>query len=103
MKKLLLPLIAVGVLIAQPAQAEDGAALFKAKNCVACHNVEMKLVGPAFKEVAAKYAGQADATDVLAASIKNGVNGKWGPIPMPPNNVSEEQAKVLANWVLQQQ
>lgn len=50
MKKLLLPLIAVGVLIAQPAQAEDGAALFKAKNCVACHNVEMKLVGPSLKK-----------------------------------------------------
>ncbi|MCJ8170841.1 c-type cytochrome [Atopomonas sediminilitoris] len=103
MKKILLPLMAAAALLSQPAIAEEGEALFKTKNCVACHSVDAKLVGPAFKEVAAKYAGQADAADVLAASIKNGQNGKWGPIPMPPNNVTEEQAKVLANWVLQQQ
>lgn len=75
----------------------EGEALFSAKACVACHSVDNKLVGPALKEVAAKYAGDADH---IIASIKNGSQGNWGPIPMPPNAVSDEEAAALAEWIL---
>ncbi|MCW3149784.1 c-type cytochrome [Stutzerimonas stutzeri] len=101
MKKILLPLLALGGALAlQPALAQDGEALFKSKPCAACHSVDAKLVGPALKEVAAKNAGVDGASDTLAASIKNGSSGKWGPIPMPPNAVTEEEAKALATWIL---
>ncbi|WP_090276552.1 c-type cytochrome [Halopseudomonas litoralis] len=75
----------------------QGEALFTSKTCVACHSVDNKVVGPAFKEVAAKYAGDADH---IIASIKNGSQGNWGPIPMPPNAVSDEEAAALAEWIL---
>lgn len=101
MKKLLIPLFAAGAALAfQPAMAADGEALFKSKPCAACHNVDMKMVGPALKEVAAKYAGQEGAAALLAGHIKNGSAGVWGPIPMPPNPVTEEEALTLAEWVL---
>ena len=103
MKKILIPLLAFGGALAlQPALAEDGDALYKTKGCTVCHAVDSKLVGPSYKAVAAKYAGQADAVDVLAAKIKNGGSGNWGQIPMPPNAVTEEEAKALAKWVLEQ-
>ena len=75
----------------------QGEALFSAKVCVACHTIDNKLVGPAMKEVAAKYAGDADH---IAASIKNGSTGVWGPIPMPPNAVNDDEAMQLAEWIL---
>ena len=101
MKKLLIPLFAAGAALAfQPAMAADGEALFKSKPCAACHNVDMKMVGPALKDVAAKYAGQEGAAALLAGHIKNGSSGVWGPIPMPPNPVTEEEALTLAEWVL---
>ncbi|WP_415755476.1 c-type cytochrome [Pseudomonas leptonychotis] len=101
MKKLLLPLIAIGgMLILQPAMAQDGEALFKSKPCAACHQVDSKFVGPALKEVAAKYAGTDGAVELLAGRIKNGSQGNWGPMPMPQNPVTEEEAKTLAEWVL---
>ncbi|GGH96084.1 c-type cytochrome [Pseudomonas fluvialis] len=101
MKKLLIPLFAAGAALAfQPAMAADGEALFKSKPCAACHNVDMKMVGPALKDVAAKYAGQEGAAALLAGHIKNGISGVWGPIPMPPNPVTEEEALTLAEWVL---
>ncbi len=103
MKKFLIPLLALGgAVVLQPAVAQDGEALFKSKPCAACHAIDSKLVGPAFKEVAAKYAGQEGAADTLAGHIKNGSQGVWGPIPMPPNPVTEEEAKILAEWVLSQ-
>jgi cytochrome c len=103
MKKILIPLLAFGGALAlQPALAEDGDALYKTKGCTVCHAVDSKLVGPSYKDVAAKYAGQADAVDVLATKIKNGGSGNWGQIPMPPNAVTEEEAKALAKWVLEQ-
>ncbi|MFN3599302.1 MAG: c-type cytochrome [Aquificaceae bacterium] len=70
------------------------------KGCFACHDVNAKKVGPAFKEVAKKLAGQADAVDHLAKRIKSGGVGEWGNVPMPPQNVTEEEAKDLAKWVL---
>ena len=59
-------------------------ALATAKNCMACHAVDKKLVGPSYKEVAAKYAGQKDAVDKLAGKIMKGGSGVWGPVPCPP-------------------
>ena len=84
---------------AGPALADQ--ALATAKNCMACHAVDKKLVGPAYKDVAAKYAGQAGAADKLAAKIQKGGSGVWGPVPMPANTqVNEAEAKKLAAWVL---
>ena len=101
MKKLLIPLFAAGAALAfQPAMAADGESLFKSKPCAACHNVDMKMVGPALKDVAAKYAGQEGAASLPAVPTKNGISGVWGPIPMPPNPVTEEEALTLAEWVL---
>ncbi|KTB66765.1 c-type cytochrome [Pseudomonas allii] len=101
MKNILLALLATAAALSlQPALAQDGPALFKSKPCAACHAVDSKLVGPALKDVAAKNAGVKDAATTLASHIKNGTQGNWGPIPMPPNPVTDDEAKVLAEWVL---
>ena len=90
---------AVAMAVAAPAWADQAQA--QAKGCMACHSVDKKVVGPAFKEVAAKYAGQADAADTLAAKIVKGGSGNWGAIPMPPNpQVKADEAHKLAEWVL---
>jgi cytochrome c len=76
-------------------------ALATAKNCMACHATDRKLVGPAYKDVAAKYAGDKTAADRLATKIQKGGAGVWGPVPMPANTqVSDADAKKLAAWVL---
>jgi cytochrome c len=73
------------------------------KNCMACHSVDKKLVGPAYKEVAAKYAGQKDAVDKLTQKVLKGGSGVWGAVPMPANaQVSPAEAKQLVEWVLTQ-
>lgn len=103
MKKTLLSLLAVGAVLSfQPAvAAETGEQIFKSKPCVGCHSVDSKLVGPALKDVAARFADDPGAVDMLADKIKNGTQGGiWGPMPMPPNQVTEEQAKILAEWVM---
>ncbi|WKB52654.1 c-type cytochrome [Eleftheria terrae] len=75
--------------------------LAQQKNCMACHATDKKLVGPSFKDVAAKYAGQKDAADKLAQKVIKGGAGVWGPVPMPANaQVSEAEAKQLVQWVL---
>ena len=97
MKSALFALIAAAACV--PALADQ--ALATAKNCMACHAVDKKLVGPAYKDVAAKYAGQKDAVDKLAVKIVKGGSGVWGPVPMPANvQVNEAEAKKLAAWVL---
>ena len=69
--------------------------------CLACHAVDKKLVGPAYQDVAKKYAGQKDAEAALAKSIKAGGAGKWGPVPMPPQAaLSDADAHKLAAWIL---
>ncbi|MFZ8861767.1 MAG: c-type cytochrome [Thermocrinis sp.] len=78
----------------------DAEALAKAKGCYACHAVNTKQVGPAFKDVAKKYAGKSDAVAHLSERIKKGGVGEWGNVPMPPQNVTDEEAKKLAEWVL---
>lgn len=90
--------LAAAALVAGPAFAN--ADLAQKKNCLACHTTDKKLVGPSYKDVAAKYAGQKDAADKLAAKIKSGGTGVWGQIPMPPNPVTDAEAKQLAAWVL---
>lgn len=98
MNRTLLALAALAAL-SGPALADQ--ALAQAKNCMACHAVDKKLVGPSYKEVAAKYAGQKDAVDKLAAKIQKGGSGVWGPVPMPANTqVNDAEAKKLAAWVL---
>lgn len=102
MKKMFLSLIALSSLSLQPAFAQDAEKLFQGNTCVACHSMSTKMVGPAINEIAAKYADQDGAADKLADSIKNGSQGNWGQMPMPANNVTEEEAKALAEWVLEQ-
>jgi len=98
MKRALFALAALAALSA-PALADQ--ALAQAKNCMACHAVDKKLVGPSYKEVANKYSSQKDAVDKLAVKIMKGGSGVWGPVPMPANaQVSEADAKKLAAWVL---
>jgi cytochrome c len=98
MKHILFALVtAVG--ITAPAMADQ--ALATSKNCMACHAMDKKLVGPSYKDVAKKYAGQKDAADKLATKIVKGGSGVWGAIPMPANpQVNEADAKKLAAWVL---
>ena len=88
--------------IAMSGQALADEALAKAKGCMACHKIDGKLVGPAYKEVAAKYKGDKGAAATLAAKVKAGGKGVWGPTPMPPNNVTDDEAKKLVAWVLSQ-
>jgi cytochrome c len=71
------------------------------KNCMACHAVDKKVLGPAFKDIAAKYAGQKDAADKLAEKVVKGGTGVWGNIPMPANpQVTDAEAKQLVGWIL---
>lgn len=83
------------------ANAMANADLAKSKNCMACHAVGNKVVGPAFKDVAAKYAGQKDAEKNLVNSVMKGSSGRWGAIPMPANTqVSDAEAHTLVKWIL---
>ena len=100
MKAVYVAMLAAGVVMAGQAQADE--ALAKAKNCMACHAIDKKVVGPAYKDVAAKYKGDKTAVATLAAKIKTGGKGVWGEVPMPPNNVTPEEATKLATWVLSQ-
>jgi cytochrome c len=100
MKQLLLtPVTLLALLSALPVQADQ--ALATSKNCMACHALDRKVVGPAFKDVAAKYASDKTAVDRLATKIQKGGAGAWGPVPMPANTqVNDAEAKKLAAWVL---
>jgi cytochrome c len=106
MKALLTMMAAVGsLLLATQAGAVDAAAaeaLAQKNGCLACHSVSNKVVGPAYKDVAAKYKGQKDAEAKLIAKVKAGGSGVWGPIPMPPNSphVKDDDIKTVVQWVL---
>lgn len=98
MKRSLITL-AMALSVAAPAMADE--ALAKSKNCMACHALDKKLVGPAYKDVAAKYKSDPKAVDMLAGKIMKGSTGAWGAVPMPANtNVNEAEAKKLAAWIL---
>ena len=99
MKRVLFAVFALSALVSNAAFAN--AELAKEKNCLACHAVDNKLVGPGYKEVAAKYKGDKTAEAKLAQKILKGGSGSWGAIPMPANpQVSAAEAKELAKWVL---
>jgi cytochrome c len=94
-------LLATAAAVLATAPAFANADLAQKKACMACHAVDKKLVGPAYKEVAAKYAGQKDAAAKLADKIQKGGSGVWGAVPMPANpGVNPAEAKQLADWVL---
>lgn len=97
--------ISVAVLslaLSTTAEANDGEALMKKFGCVACHSVDKKGVGPAMKDIAAKYASDKTATDKLAAKVLAGGSGVWGAMPMPAHKgrVSDAEAKAMVQWVL---
>ncbi|MDO5102561.1 MAG: c-type cytochrome [Lautropia sp.] len=87
----------------QPAGKIDIDKLMTENACTACHRVDKKVVGPAFQEVAKRYAGQKDAATQLIAHIRDGGSGRWGPVPMPPQpGLKPDELQALANWVLSQ-
>ena len=100
MKNLTLALVAAAAAsFAVPAMAS--LELAQKNACTACHAVDKKLVGPSYKEVAAKYKGDAKAEAMLVEKVKKGGVGTWGQIPMPANaNLSDADAKTLVKWVL---
>lgn len=101
MKRFLLASLSVVATFAVTTPAFADLALATSKNCMACHAVDKKVVGPAFKDVAKKYAGDAKAVEMLASKIMKGGSGTWGPVPMPANaQVSDAEAKKLAAWAL---
>jgi cytochrome c len=101
MKAIYVAMLAAGVVMAGQVQADE--ALAKAKNCLACHQVDKKVVGPAYKEVAAKYKGDKAAPAKLADKVVKGGSGVWGPVAMPPNpQVTPDEAKKLVAWILSQ-
>jgi len=94
--------VAIGLFANGAALAADATQLLKQKNCLACHTVDKKLVGPAYKDVAAKYKSRKDAQAYLAGKIQKGSTGVWGPVPMPPNaTVNAGDAKTLAAYILE--
>jgi cytochrome c len=95
MKKALI-LLVVGLVSVSFASQQ----LAQQKGCNACHDMKAKKVGPSYADIAKKYAGKSDAVDYLAERIRKGGSGVWGSIPMPPQNVSEAEARQLAKWIL---
>jgi cytochrome c len=96
----LVPVLGLAASVAEAAMSDaDASTLMTKYNCQACHTVDKKLVGPAFREVAKKYAGDAKAGEKLQNKVKNGSTGVWGPIPMPPNNVPAADLAALVEWI----
>lgn len=99
MKLFAATLFAATALVATNAMAN--ADLAKKSNCLACHAVDKKLVGPSYQDIAKKYAGQKDAEAKLADKVKKGGKGVWGEVPMPPNaNVKDADIQTLVKWIL---
>ncbi len=99
MKIKYLSALVLALLIAPAAQASEE--LAKKYNCLACHQVDKKVIGPSYQDVAAKYKGQADAPAKLAEKVKAGGVGVWGQVPMPPNpTVSDADMSALVTWIM---
>lgn len=99
MMKLMMTAASAALLLSGAASADQ--ALAQKNACMSCHGVDKKIVGPAFKEVAKKYAGDKTAHDKLVAKVKTGGKGVWGQIPMPPNpSLKPEEASKIIDWVL---
>jgi cytochrome c len=102
-KKTLISLFGAAMLLGSSMSAQASAELVKAKNCMACHAVEKKLIGPSYKDVAAKYSTDKDAVVKLTKKVREGGVGAWGQIPMPANpQVSAEEAGTIVKWILSQ-
>ena len=101
MKRIILAVLSAAATLAMTSPAFADEALAKSKNCMACHSIDKKVVGPAYKEVAAKYKADKGAVDKLAEKIMKGGSGVWGAVPMPANaQVKPDEAKKLAAWVM---
>ncbi len=103
MKSIVISMIAAaGLMVAGSAMATEMNPLALKHKCNVCHNVDKKLVGPAYKEVAKKYKGDAGAEANLIAKVSKGGKGVWGKMPMPPNSpkVPDADIKELVKWVL---
>lgn len=99
----LVPAVALGTLLLASGSAQANLDLAKKHNCTACHQVDKKVIGPSYQDVAKKYQGQKDAAQKLADKVKKGSTGVWGQIPMPPNAaVPDADIKTLVAWVLAQ-
>lgn len=101
MKALMIAVAAAGsLMLAEYASADQ--ALAQKSGCLACHSIDKKVLGPSYKDVAAKYKGQKDAEAKLIEKVKKGGSGVWGPIPMPANSpqVKDEDIKTLVRWIL---
>jgi cytochrome c len=101
MKKTTLLAASLMLVVAAPAFADEAAA--NKAGCMACHAKDKKLVGPSFKEIAAKYKGQGDAVAKLSEKVRKGGSGVWGPIPMPPNpdsKINDADLKSVVEWIL---
>ena len=88
-----------------PQAIDDATALrvLESNHCISCHQPERKVVGPAFRDIGRRHAGQPDAGKQLAESILRGGNGNWGPVPMPPQpHVNDHDLKIIIDWILQQ-
>ncbi len=102
MMRCVAPVLLVACMLMPLASMADQA-LATAKNCLACHNIDRKVVGPAYKDVAAKYRGDKTASARLVAKVMEGGGGVWGVVKMPSNpQVSEAEAKKLVAWILSQ-
>ncbi len=94
-------LVATLIMTVSPAMASAGLDLAKKSNCLACHTEDKKLVGPSYRDIAKKYAGDKGAEAKLIEKVKKGGSGVWGPIPMPPNTlVKDADIKTLVKWIL---
>lgn len=93
-------LVAAGLLVAGNAMATDMPPLAQKNGCIACHTIDNKMVGPAWKDVAMKYKGDKKAAAMLVAKVKKGGSGVWGPIAMPPQAASEADVKKLVKFIL---
>lgn len=82
-----------------PVSAGDAATLIKSSACTSCHGMTNKIVGPAFQDIARKYAGRSDAVGYLVDKIHKGGQGVWGPIPMPAQQLADADARTIAQWL----
>ena len=105
MKVLLSTIAVAGMLLAgsvNAANADAAKALAQKNGCLACHSIDKKVLGPAYKDVAAKYKGDKTAEAKMIAKVKAGGSGVWGPMPMPANSpqVKDEDIKTIVQWIL---
>lgn len=101
--KYIMSVVVIGGTMLMASTAIANPDLARQKNCMACHSVNNKLVGPSFKDIGKRYDGQGGAEDKLVQAILKGSSGNWGAVPMPANGqVSEAEARTLVKWVLSQ-